>query len=142
MNERLELRFRMEDSQRASVSEIWILHAQYRDLFFRFCVFTQIDSRRAGRVDAGRVTRVGEERDVSFVRFVEPSRANDLNVVCCSLNPCTRKFGKFRKFHGVGSVAVSRKGAKIAKTQRRLSFAPLPSLRLCGKIRSHIIETG
>src|SRR5215213_1468490 len=91
MNGRLEFCFGMEDSQRARVSEIWILYTQYRDLSFRFRVFAEVDSRGARGVDSRRVTRVGQERDVSFAGFVEAGSAGDLDVVW-SLNPCACQF--------------------------------------------------
>ena len=43
MNERFELGFGMEDSQRARVSEIRIFYAQYRDLSVGLRLFAQID---------------------------------------------------------------------------------------------------
>ena len=100
MNMRFKLRFRMKDAQRAGVGEVSVFRAQDRDAAaIRLCVFAEIDRGRARRVDAWRVTRIGEKGDVPFGGFVEPGGAEDFDVGAFSYPTRAGQFSKLTKFH-------------------------------------------
>ena len=95
MNERLELRFRIEDSQRACVGKIRIFHAQDRDLSIGLCVFTEIDRGRASGIHTRRVARIGKKSHVPFARPIKPRRPANFKVLRRAFNPRPRPLRQF-----------------------------------------------
>ena len=105
MNERLELRLRMKDSQRARVSEIRIFHAQYRDLSIGLSLFTQIDRGRARGVNPRRITRIREKRDMPLAGLIKPRRPDNLNIIRCPSTRAPVNFASSESFIALYSCA-------------------------------------
>ncbi len=83
MNRRLKLGFRVEDSQRSRVREIWIFDAEYRNGPIGVCLLAEINRGGSSGVHARRVTRVGEKSHVALAGLVQSGSAGDFDVVRC-----------------------------------------------------------
>src|SRR5229473_4365269 len=114
MNRRLERSCGMKENQRAGVGKIRIFRAQQGDVIAGdLDVFANINSRSARRLHSRCVAGVGQERDLSGLRLIEPRCTLDLDVASARATSRAGLRGEFGKFHGREFSAIFGKSDKV-----------------------------
>src|SRR5712664_3864326 len=104
----------MKNNHCARKRKVRIFRAQQGDVIAGdLDVFANINSRSSRRLHSRRVARIGQERDLSGLRLIEPRGALDLDVACTRATSRAGLRGEFGKFHGREFSAIFGKSDKV-----------------------------